>query len=377
MPTRQRSTSGPLALLYAALVLYASLYPFSGWRWPPGRSLLDLLALPWPRWQIPFDLWSNALGYVPLGLLLCIAALRAGRGLRLALAVAVLGPALLSYATEVTQYFLPRRHPSLLDWSLNTGGAMAGGLLGAGLRAFGLLARWQGLRERWFVSESAGALALLAVWPFALLFPAPLPLGLGQIGPWLTDLLAGWLEDVPWAAALQLALAAPTALRPPPGPVGEVATIALGLLAPCLIAFAVVAPGVKRAVLALGALALAVAGLALSAALNFGPQHAFAWITPNTPVALAVATLLAALLAPVPQRPVAAIGLMALTALVALVAQAPADPYFAQSLRAWEQGRFIHFHGLAQWLGWLWPYEALVWLLARVSRAAPSETIRR
>ena len=26
------------------------------------------------------------------------------------------------------------------------------------------------------------------------------------------------------------------------------------------------------------------------------------------------------------------------------------------SLQAWEQGRFIRFHGLAQWVGWLWPY---------------------
>ena len=57
---------------------------------------------------------------------------------------------------------------------------------------------------------------------------------------------------------------------------------------------------------------------------------------------------------------------MALTALVVLVAQAPADPYFAESLQAWEQGRFIRFHGAAQWVGWLWPYAALVYLLVRV-----------
>ena len=28
-----------------------------------------------------------------------------------------------------------------------------------------------------------------------------------------------------------------------------------------------------------------------------------------------------------------------------------------------EQGRFIRFHGLAQWLGWLWPYAAVVYLI--------------
>jgi thiosulfate reductase cytochrome b subunit len=35
------------------------------------------------------------------------------------------------------------------------------------------------------------------------------------------------------------------------------------------------------------------------------------------------------------------------------------SPYFDQSLGAWEQGRFIHFHGVSQWLGWIWPFVAL------------------
>jgi len=63
---------------------------------------------------------------------------------------------------------------------------------------------------------------------------------------------------------------------------------------------------------------------------------------------------------------VAGAGLVALTGLVVGVSQAPADPYFALSLQAWEQGRFVRFHGLAQWVGWLWPYAALLWLLTRL-----------
>ena len=42
-------------------------------------------------------------------------------------------------------------------------------------------------------------------------------------------------------------------------------------------------------------------------------------------------------------------------------------PYFAQSLHGWEQGRFIRFHGAAQWVGWLWPYAAIVYLLTRLA----------
>jgi hypothetical protein len=60
------------------------------------------------------------------------------------------------------------------------------------------------------------------------------------------------------------------------------------------------------------------------------------------------------------------VGLVALTALVLLVIQAPADPYFADSLQAWEQGRFIRFHGAAKWVGWLWPYAAIAYFLVRV-----------
>jgi hypothetical protein len=60
-----------------------------------------------------------------------------------------------------------------------------------------------------------------------------------------------------------------------------------------------------------------------------------------------------------------------LSALVLLVAQAPLDPYFAISLYGWEQGRFIRFHGLAQWIGWLWPFVAMAWLVLRLARPPP------
>jgi hypothetical protein len=42
--------------------------------------------------------------------------------------------------------------------------------------------------------------------------------------------------------------------------------------------------------------------------------------------------------------------------------------YFDQSLNVWEQGRFIRFHGLSQWLGWLWPFAALMYAVRAVTR---------
>lgn len=353
-------------LAYAALVLYASLYPFSGWRWPPGQAVETLIRLPWTRWLGAFDVTLNVLGYLPLGALVTLAALRSGWKTRWALAAALLLPGLLSYGTEVLQQFLPRRVPALEDWLANTAGALAGALLAALGNALGIVGRWHALRERWFASESAGALALLALWPLGLLFPAPVPLGLGQVGERLREWTAGWLHDVPWAAPVYALLAAPGQPTLPLRPLTETLVIALGLLAPCLVAYSVMRPGWRRVAMSFGALGLGAGAMSLSTLLNFGPGHALSWLGPAALPGLGLGLLLALVVVPLPRRVVAAVGLVALTGLVVGVAQAPADPYFAQSLQAWEQGRFVRFHGLALWVGWLWPYVAMLWLLSRL-----------
>jgi hypothetical protein len=68
-----------------------------------------------------------------------------------------------------------------------------------------------------------------------------------------------------------------------------------------------------------------------------------------------------------PRRGCAAVLLLVLVVHLSMLNQAPASAYFAQTLQTWEQGRFIHFNGLGQWLGWLWPYAALVYVLIRLS----------
>ena len=64
----------------------------------------------------------------------------------------------------------------------------------------------------------------------------------------------------------------------------------------------------------------------------------------------------------------AALLLLASAVNLSLLNQAPTSAYFAQTLQTWEQGRFIRFHGLVQWLGWLWPYVTLVYVVLRFSR---------
>jgi VanZ family protein len=363
----QRSSAAPLTLVYAALLLYASLYPFSGWRWPPGLSLGPLLALPWPPWRDPFDVWSNVLGYVPLGALLYIAQVRGGRVVWHAALLSLLAGSALSYATEVLQQFVPRRVPSRVDWALNSAGVAAGVTAAALLQALGLLQRWQAVRERWFVRDSAGALSLLALWPVGLLFPTPVPLALGHVADQLRAWLLQALDRVPWAADLALRLQAtePVGVAPLP-PLSDGLLQLFGLLAPCLLAFSVARRGWRRGVLVGGLLVLGVLATTLSTALSFGPANGLAWVTPQTLPALALGALLAMACVPLGSRAAAGLGLAVLGALAVLVSHAPVDPYFAQSLQSWEQGRFIRFHGVAQWIGWLWPYAAMSWMLSRL-----------
>lgn len=366
---RRQSSATWLLLAYLALIVYASLYPFWPWTWPPGLTLVGLLGLPWPKYFGMFDMQANLLGYVPLGLLGFAAALRSGIGLRGALLLGLLPGPLLSLLLETLQYFLPGRVPSLADWLLNSGGSVLGVMLGLLLNRYGGLRRWHDWREYWFQAHSAGALALLALWPLGLLFPTPMPLGLGQWLPRLQIVVTNLFDGTPWAEQWSFSSADPSGSAALALPLGlEAIAIALGLLAPILLALAVARPGWRRLNLVLGALVVGISTTALSTTLNFGPQHAWAWVTLATWPGLGVGSLLATLALLVPRRVCASLGLLVLSALIALVTQAPADPYLAQSLRAWEQGRFINLYGLAQWIGWVWPFAAIAWLLTLIGR---------
>ena len=365
---RHRSSAAPLGWVWVALIVYASLFPFEGWRWPAGTEPLTLLRLPWPRYFIPFDIVSNLLGYAPLGFLVALARLRAGGGAFAALGRAVLTGMALSYGMELAQHALPSRVPSALDWLVNSIGALAGALLALVSRAWGVLARWDAMRNRWLDQGHGGALALLLLWPVALLFPGPVLLGLGQVGPQLTQWAIGWLDGVPWAQPLADWLASQSDNTSPLPPLANFLAVVLGLLCPCLLAYTASRRGARRVWMVLGAALLGLGATTLSVALSVGPEHALAWRTPEHLAALCVALLLALALAWSGPRVAAGLAMMALTGLVVLVHLAPTDPYLAQNLQSWEQGRFIRFHGLAQWIGWLWPYAAIAWVLGRLAR---------
>jgi hypothetical protein len=115
-------------------------------------------------------------------------------------------------------------------------------------------------------------------------------------------------------------------------------------------------------------LALSVCIVTVSTALNFGPDHAGAWVTAATVPALTLAMLVGVLAARRSARGIAAAGLLGTLGLTLWInTYRDNSPFYALSLQAWEQGTFIRFFGLAQWVGWLWPYATMVWLARRVA----------
>jgi VanZ family protein len=366
-----KSAALPLALAVVCLIVYASLYPFADWR-DQGISPLKYLTAPLPRYWTGFDVGINLAGYAPLGFLLVVSALRSGRT-RWAVSVAVLGAALLSLAMETLQSYLPSRVPSNVDLTLNTLGAWLGACSAWLLEKVGAVAHWGRVRARWFVSDARGALVLLALWPAALLFPAAVPLGLGQVLERLEFALAELLADTPfleWLPVRDIELQ-------PLVPGAEVICVALGALIPCLLGYGVLRTLPQRVAFLFATLAAGMALTALSSALSYGPDHAWAWLDLPVRVGLGLGGVLALLLLPVSRRASAALLLLVLCIDLSLLNQAPMDPYFAITLQIWEQGRFIRFNGLAQWLGWFWPYAVLLYVLLRLSSrgaARPGET---
>lgn len=370
MSTQQHKTSAwPLALAYAALVVYASLYPFSGWR-DQGMGPWEFLSSPFPKYWTAFDFAANMLGYAPLGFLLALSFIRRGSWSFVptsnqgAILVALLAAGALSLAMEAIQTYLPSRVPSNIDFALNLAGALVGAVAAAALELAGAIDRWSRIRERWFVPDARGALVLLALWPIALLFPAAVPLSLGQVLERLETSLAEWLQDTPfleWLPVREVELQ-------PLVPAAELLCVTLGLLVPCLLAYSIAASVRRRAILAAMILAAGVLVTGLSAALSWGPAHAWAWISLPVQLGLGLGFGLAMSMLAVPRRGCAAVVLLALGVHLSILNQAPASAYFAQTLQTWEQGRFIHFHGLVQWLGWVWPYATLIYVLLRVSQ---------
>ncbi|WP_157903152.1 VanZ family protein [Cupriavidus malaysiensis] len=355
-------------LCFTLLVIYASLYPFSGWT-GNGIAPWAYLTAPKPRYITSFDLLTNVMGYSPFGALAVLALYPRVRGVPAVLAALAAGTAL-SAVMEGLQTWLPTRIPSNIDLATNAMGALLGAALTAPFCA-ALIDRsnLRRLRLAWFEPYASFAIILVLLWPFAQIFPQEHLFGMGAIvREWLTDpdswpmqvlqsvvpALADWQADIGLGPDdmqnRQLLESLVTALSWVG--TGLFASVAMRRHAPML--------RILTALLA-GALLLKAA----VAELQFPDDTPFNWLSEGGRFALLTGSLVLALLLQLPRWLRGLLALLALIGLVLLTNLLPPNPYAWISEQGWRMGRLIHFNSLAQWLGWVWPFAAASYLVWR------------
>jgi len=347
-------------LAYIFLIVYASWYPFTGWRVNGLSPLTYLQRLEMPRYWSWFDIGINIVGYVPLGALIVYALHPRLRG-ALAVLLACAGGVALSGTMEAVQSYLPSRVPSILDFATNAAGCCAGALCGA-LSAAKLLDRsaLYRLRRQWFAQHASQGLVLLALWPLAQIYPQGYLFGLGQLLPILSEWLSSLLDmEVDLGAWLHPAGAV---LSVEQYWLAETIISACGMTGAALTLLCLLRPGAPRALLAAGLIGAAVLVKTLASALLFAPENALIWITPGARSGFAIGLILLGALAFAPagvQRRLAAVSLLLG---LGIINTTPLNPYFLATLQTWVQGKFLNFNGAAQFLSLLWPFFAL-WFL--------------
>jgi hypothetical protein len=359
-----KSAALPLALAYAALIVYASLYPFADWR-DQGIAPWAYLSAPWPKYWTGSTSRSTWWATCPSAFFaLAVLRTRAGAGVWRAVlrATAWRGGHRLCHGNAAE---LPARaHSFQRRPGAEHRGRRCGAVLAAGLERLGAVAHWSRARSQWFVEDARGGLVLLALWPFALLFP-----GGGHLRAGAGVRAAGSGHFRMAARHAFHRLAARAAVRAgAAGAGGRAAVRAAGRAG-------AVPAGLPGGALDGAAGRFAAADLAgrhggvrLVRRPELRPDHAWAWLDLPVQVGLAAALLAGVLLLFAPRRLCAALLLVGLVLQLSLLNQAPESAYFAQTLATWEQGRFIRFHGLAQWLGWVWPFAVLGYVVAALSR---------
>ena len=340
-----------LVALYAAAIAYASLQPFGDWMVPLPETPFWLFGPDTPR-TTRFDLIANFATYVPLGLFASLMFRRA-TAFGCMLAALVVG-ALMSFAMETLQWYMPPRYANVLDFASNSLGALAGGVIGAAYRRLPLRAAIRGARPRFVLPGTMGdfGMALLAMWlvaqlnpaipPFALTFdPEPL---LGVAATRRTQDLAAILIEAA-QSAFQL--------------------LGIGLFVTLLVRERRYATG--TALLLIGLALLLKGGAAM---LLLRPDAFVSWISPGVLLGVVTGALLLvpASLLPRPARVAGCAVALLSSLLVPLLAP---DMMFAApplTLFNWRYGHLLNFNGLTRIILVAWPLAAAAWLFVLAGR---------
>ena len=346
-------------LAYLLLIVYASWFPFSGWR-SSGLSPFAFLTLQMPRWWTGFDVMVNIVGYMPFGILIVLALHPRVRGLW-AVAIAAVVGLLVSGTMEVVQNYLPSRVPSSLDLLTNAGGCLAGAVIGAWFAPMLLdRSRLYLLRRRWFAAHASQGLVLVALWPLAQVYPQNYLFGNGQILPLLSEWLSDWLDtDIDLVTMLR----GDVPMSVEQYWLSETIITACGMTGAALTLLCLTRRGAPRLSLMLALIGVGIVVKTLASSLFFAPDNAFVWVTPGAEGGFLIGLIMLAGLAFAPQVAQRRLAVVTLVLSLIVVNTIPANPYFVSTLQAWQQGKFLNFNGAAQFLDMAWPIIALWFLL--------------
>jgi VanZ family protein len=362
-PVRRTASVGrhgsPLArlavFLVAALIVYASLYPFTGWT-DAGVPAFAYLTAPWPRYWVQGEILANVVVYAPFGAMVVWAVYPVLRGWRAFGVACVLG-LLLSAGIEAVQTFLPTRIASNVDLGANVAGTLLGALIGMttahALIDASTLVQW---RVRWFSREARTALLLAGLWVVLQVPRQPMLFGTGDV----SMLLGEWFAP---AADLMRSFWTPT---PGQRMVAEHLCTGAAVTAVGLLITHRARPVNPRGLLVWVLIAAALLCKALLQPLANSGLSPLAWATAGAVSGLLLGGALATLLAYTPAGWQRAIGVLALVVQLLIVNLLPAEEYFDASRSVGRTG-WLHLESLIFGLSAMWPAAALG-LLARPLR---------
>ncbi|MCK5382400.1 MAG: VanZ family protein, partial [Gammaproteobacteria bacterium] len=198
--TEQRTTSSPrhklnmqrrrysfppglaAPLAYGCLVIYGTLYPFDAWQVSREGTFAGVLTS-WPEHISLADVFSNAVVYLPFGLLLAIP-LRKRFSTASCIGLVSTAGLLLSWTLEYLQYSIPFRNTSSLDLGLNILGTATGAVMALVASPQHVLGyRLRTLRNSWFQPGQGANVALAAtgLWILASTFPFVPSIDIGNL----------------------------------------------------------------------------------------------------------------------------------------------------------------------------------------------------
>jgi len=347
-------------LAYFLLIVYASWYPFSGWRDLGLSPFIFLQHIDMPRYWTKFDAITNVVGYIPLGTLIVYGLYPRVQGWT-AFALTTACGLLTSGTMEAVQTYLPSRVSSNLDFYTNAVGCSVGAMIGV-LTVRKLLGQSHlyRLRRHWFKPNASQGLVLLALWPLAQIYPQGFLFGHGQLLPILSD----WLSELLDMSIDLASYVRPDAdLTPEQYWLSETIITACGMVGAALSLLCVLRKPAPRAALVLTMVGAAIVVKAMATALLFSPENAFVWVTPGAEGGFLIGAIMLAGLAFAPHAAQRRVAALALILSLLIVNTTPANPYFVATLQTWVQGKFLNFNGAAQFLSLLWPFFALWFLL--------------